>query len=621
MKQMICMLLLIASFFQIECAYTGEALWLLWGNPARIHYDADAHVWINENPALETSLRLEDLQNNERKYTLPQRVPEKREIRMRLNLFWQPENSMTETQMAMVCAIVVPNRRLRLINVEQSINEMRGEDAQFRIWPHLGLLSIGTVADEEGWEVALHDELIQGYVDLSHFVQPGDIVGLSLVVTGIERGVELARQAKQLGASYVIAGNDSAIFRADQLLRLPDHPIDAVFTSNSLVAVRQFLRQVGSVELHELEIPGVAVIPSGVNISNERSVIQAQRAMQQKLRSLSVFDPQDVFVVPKFSLFGEEYWQKVWQNYRHIYGHKHANPGEVRNALALFAQGCTRTGTADVCSYCTIAGVADIRLPTLPYLKRMLETYESFGINYVFNATDSVFEIRRVLSDLKTLGAFFPEGMMLYGRAWGLAHHPDLIDEWLSLTGGRLLVNVGMDAGDEHILVSGVSKASQSGGSRLEENRRAVRNIVSSGAHLHYSLVFGSPGETQETCRRTLEFFEWTRTVLGTQLDLCEADIFWLNFGAPAGRVFHDYGYAQQLAALAGKEISRETWEDRFHRHRDALVVPWECEEAWYDCFTSITVEEAQEYVAQVATTMTQHEAAAPGRKFAFKPG
>lgn len=623
MKAILGIMLVAISMFKIDIVYTGQPMWMLWGNPDYIRYDSDSHVWVNENPARENIFRAMDKYDGTKKYTLPERVPEKKRVEIKFNLFfWRRENSMADMQTAMACVVAVPNQRLKLINVEQLINEMRAENMESRLWPHLGLLYVGTVAEQEGWDVTLYDELVEGYVDLERIVQPGDVVGLSLVVTGMDRGIELARQAKRLGATYVIAGNDSAIFRADQLLRLPDCPIDAVFTTNSLTAVRQFLRQVGSSELSKLDIPGVAVVPVGFSPSNEQVALQAEYEMRVQLRQQGKFNPQDVFVVPKLDLFGNEYWQKVWRNYRTVFGHKHINPMEVRNALALFAQGCTRASKGEVCSYCTIAGVADIRIPTTEYLRQVLETYQSFGINYVFNTTDSALEMRHVPKALKNLGAFFPEGLMIYGLAWGLANHPQLIDEWLPLTGGRLLVNVGMDSGDERILSRGLIKASQPG-SRLDENRQAVRNIAASGAHLHYSLIFGSPGETRETCEETLEFFEWTRSVLRGQLDQCETDIYWLSHGSPASRVFHDYSYAQQLASFAGKEISRETWEYCFHRHRDTLIVPWECEEAWYDCFTSITVEEAQKYNAQVASVMATHEGATPGRDFmhrAFRP-
>jgi radical SAM superfamily enzyme YgiQ (UPF0313 family) len=621
-KHVWCLVLVAVSVFKVDIVYTGEPAWLLWGNPQNISYDPVSHTWINRNPAYENIFREMSRSKGYEHITQPERVPEKKKAEIKVNLFWRRENPMAQVQAMMACALAAPNRRLRLINAEYALNELARERLEYRLWPHLGILFVGTVADEEGWDVSLHDELVQGYVTPEKFVQPGDVVGVSLVGSSMERGIELARQAKRLGASYVIAGNDSAIFRADQLLRLPDRPFDAVFTTNGLSPFRQFLRRVGSGELSGMDIPGMAVIPTGISRSNEPQVLRAERDLRLQLRKRGRFNPQDVFVVPKLSLYGEEYWQAVWKNYRAVFGHKHKSPATVRNATALFAQGCTRTGTADACSYCTIADVADIRLPAREYLGRLLETYQSFGINYVFNTTDSVLEMHRVAADLKSLGAFFPEGLMIYGRAWGLAHHPELIDEWLSLTGGRLLVNVGMDSGDERILQSGVSKSSQSG-LRFDENRRAVLNLAASGAHLHFSLIFGSPGETLETCEKSLEFFEWARSVLGAQLDQCEPDIYWLNHGSPASRVFRDYSYAQELASLAGRTISRETWEQCFHRHRDTLMVPWECQVAWYECFTSISVEDAQKCNEYIAGVMSGHTGAAPARAGlcrAFRP-
>ena len=624
MKIILSIGLVLLSFFKIELVYAGVPDGFLWGNSQFIEYHGDEHVWVNSNNQGEYWRHTAKDPELRKKLLEPERVPEKKETRIKLDpdAFLLRKNPALQLQAAIACAVAVQNRRFVLVNVEENINQMKGDTTHYRLWPHLGLLFVGTAAEQEGYDVVLHDENVSGYVDLEAIVQPGDIVGLGLIVSGIERGISLARQAKRLGASAVIAGNDSAMFRADQILGLSDHPIDAVFTSNSLTAIREFLRQAQSADISQLSIPGVAVVPAGVNLSNERDVLKAERTMRAELRRLGRFDPQDVFIVPNLNLYPNEYWQKVWDNYRRVFGHKHRKPNQVRNGLALFAQGCTRTGMADVCSYCTIAGVADIRFPAKEYLAATLEKYRSFGIDYFFNTTDSAFEMRNLMHDLKSINAFFPEGLMLYGRAWGLAHHPDLLDEWLSLTGGRLMVNVGMDSGDERILDFGVLKASQSG-SRLAENRKAVENLAASGAHLHYSLIFGSPGETHESCKRTLEFFEWTRTKLGTQLDQCETDIFWLNHGAPASRVFHDYDYARQLASLAGKDISQATWQDRFHSHRDSLFVPWECEQAWYECFTSITVEEAQEYCAHVTNVMANHQDVAPGRRGmggAFKP-
>lgn len=506
-------------------------------------------------------------------------------------------------------------RRFTLINVEQTIIEANPSNKHYRVWPHLGMLYVGTAAHEEGWDVVMRDELVQGHCDLTKLVQPGDVVGLSLVVTGVERGVELARQAKVLGASAVIAGNDSAIFRANEILALADRPIDAVFTTNSLTPIRAFFRQFGSAELPH--ISGMSVGSGEVARSNVQKVLLSEFQLRTELKRQGAFDVEDVFVVPKFDLFPQSYWDEVWSNYREVFGHKHRNGNTVRNGIALFAQGCTRTRGTDACSYCTIAGVGDIRIPSEEYLRRTLEAYDRMGIRTIFNTTDSAFEMRALVHRLKKVGASF-DALTIYGRAQGIATHPELLDSWHSLVSDRLQVNVGMDSGDSRILEQGVVKSSLGKGSRIEENYEAMRNIRKSGAHLHYSLIFGSPGETIDTCERSIEFLEWSIAELGSQLDVVESDIYWLNFGSPVSEVFTNYEKARTLAAIAGKEISLEEWYQGFGRHASELVVPERAVEAWYRNFTNIDFETAQAYNQRVIEIMARHEGAIAGR--AYKP-
>lgn len=513
-------------------------------------------------------------------------------------------------------ALQQSRRRFTLINVEQTLWDVE-TGRQYRTWPHLGMLYVGTAAHEEGYDVVLWDELVQGHCDLGKLVQPGDVVGLSLVVTGVERGIELAKQAKALGASAVIAGNDSATFRVNEILSLPGRPIDAVFTSNSLVSVRNFFRQFGTMEIQQLQIPGVAVRSGAPARSNVQQVLLSELKARKDLERQNAFDVEDVFIVPKFDLFPDSYWGEVWSNYRQVFGHKHRNGNDVRNGIALFAQGCTRTRGTDVCSYCTIAGVADIRIPSEDYLRRTLEAYDRMGIRMIFNTTDSAYEMRPLVQRLQKVGASF-DALTIYGRAQGLATQPELLDSWLSLVEDRLLVNVGMDSGDGRILAQGVVKSSLGKGSRIEENYEAVRNIRKSGAHLHYSLIFGSPGETTDSCERSIEFLEWSIATLGPQLDLVETDLYWLNFGSPVSEVFTSYEKAQTLAAIAGKEISLEEWHQNFAQYSSELVVPAKTEEAWYRYFTNIDIETARVYNERASAIMARHEGSITGR--AYKP-
>ena len=420
------------------------------------------------------------------------------------------------------------------------------------------------------------------------------------------------RKAKELGAQYVIAGNDSVIFRANQVMALSDRPIDAVFTSNSLTAVRRFFREIGEDNIDQLQIPGVQITTGGEVRSNERDSL----LVELKTRKSEGVDQDDVFVVPKLELY--PHWDEVWAGYRATFGHKHSNHDTVKNALGLFAQGCTRTRGSDVCSYCSIAGVADIRIPSREMMARSIEAYNTLGVDMMFNVTDSSYEMHKVIKMLQELGASW-KSMEIYGRAQGVARNPHLLDEWQKVATERLLINVGMDSGNDDMLLKGVVKSSVEGcGSRLKENREAVRRIRKAGAHLHYSLIFGSPGESKETCESSIRFLEWTIETLGHQLDICETDIYWLNFGSPASRVFHDYSYAERLAGLAGKSISQDEWCREFVRHANALVVPMSVEESWYRYFTNIDLETAQAYNQHAAEIMAKHTGSIRGR--AFRP-
>lgn len=608
--------LLIISFIKVD--FSVIPAWEPW-SMQRVEYDPQKNVFVDYNKAWDNwmfSLSLEE----RKKLMEPTEIPAKKKMKFvfRQDLFTDDKRYLTASAFATGFTKKDQRRRFVLINVEETIlDKTKESDRQYRAWPHLGLLFVGTAAHEEEWDVILWDELVQGHVDLDKLMQPGDIVGFSLVVTGIERGVHLARKAKELGAQYVIAGNDSAIFRVNQLLTISDKPIDAVFTTNSVMAVRSFFRQIKSTPIDAVDIPGIETKSGVQQRSNERDWLIAEMSERKKLHSEGTLNADDVFIVPKLDLYPQAYWNEVWSNYQNQFGHKHPNPETVKNALALFAQGCTRTQGHDVCSYCTIAGVADIRIPSRDYMAKIAEVYKNFGIDMVFNVTDSVFEMTPVVNTLIEEKIKF-NAMTIYGRAQGLTKMPQQIEKWLSVVKDRLLINAGMDSGDDNILKLGVEKSSVTPGSRLNENRTAVENIKKTGAHLHYSLIFGSPGETKESCERSIEFLEWTIQTLGNQLDICETDIYWLNFGSPSGRIFHDYPHAVYLSSLAGKFITPEEWQKHFAAFKNNLFVPLEVEEAWYRYFTNIDLDTAQEYNKKCTELMARHTGSIRGR--AFKP-
>lgn len=609
-------LLVVCSFLQLNTYYAPTSM--VWGNAGYVRFDSKEHVFVNHNPELEAWRYVGTNAETVRCLTQPERVPTRKQLKVTFKPggpLWRKETPIVLVG-ATTVALPKSRRRFVLINVEQTADYER----QYRTWPHLGMLFVGTAAKNEGWEVVLWDELVQGHCDLDSLVQPGDVVGLSLVVTGAERGILLARWAKELGASMVIVGNDAAAFRANHLLSLPSKPIDVVFTSNSTKAIGKFFRELGAgCGLESIKIPGVQT-KSGMRQLSNRSVDLLIVLQERKhLKQEGQFDSQDVFIVPDLGLFPDSYWNEVWSNYRAVFGHKHSDPAGVRNALGLLAQGCTKTAGQRGCGYCTINGVADIRKADDEYVAQTVQRYAELGVTHLFNVTDSSYEMQHIPRQLLSAGSSF-KSMTIYGRAQGITQNPELLELWRKVAPERLVVNVGMDSGDEKMLEDGVDKSNPTAhsGSRLEENRIAVRRIKEAGANLHYSLIFGSPGETHDSCKRSLDFMHWTIDVLGTQLDTVESDIWWVNHGQPESQVFESYDHAQELAAKAGKEISVKDWVTHFAAYQDTIVVPWEVEEAWYRFFTNISAEEAQAYNAEVAKAMATVEGSVHGR--AFKP-
>jgi hypothetical protein len=171
-------------------------------------------------------------------------------------------------------------------------------------------------------------------------------------------------------------------------------------------------------------------------------------------------------------------------------------------------------------------------------------------------------------------------------------------------------------------LQQGIKKSGSKVGSRLQENYQALANIKAAGpkVHLHFSVIFGSPGETHESCESTLRFVQSAIDMLGEQLDVVEGDVWWVNFGAPCSEIFTSYEVAQEYATFAGKTISLSEWQQYFARHADELAVPYESQHAWYTFCTNITIEEAWAYNDQVSAMVAHVPEHITGREFAFRP-
>lgn len=85
MRRAFVLVLVVASMFKMETIYAGEPMWDLWGNQNHISYNSETHEWVNNNPAGENLFRAMDLYDGVKKHSLPERVPEKTEVRISFN--------------------------------------------------------------------------------------------------------------------------------------------------------------------------------------------------------------------------------------------------------------------------------------------------------------------------------------------------------------------------------------------------------------------------------------------------------------------------------------------------------------------------------------------------------
>src|SRR3989344_2324023 len=141
MKIILSIGLVLLSFFKIELVYAGVPDGFLWGNSQFIEYHGDEHVWVNSNNQGEYWRHTAKDPELRKKLLEPERVPEKKETRIKFDpdAFLLRKNPALQLQAAIACAVAVQNRRFVLVNVEENINQMKGDTTHYRLWPHLGL--------------------------------------------------------------------------------------------------------------------------------------------------------------------------------------------------------------------------------------------------------------------------------------------------------------------------------------------------------------------------------------------------------------------------------------------------------------------------------------------------
>jgi hypothetical protein len=473
-------------------------------------------------------------------------------------------------------------KRVFLINV----GDRRPADSlHYHAWPSLGILTVGSLLQEIDWEVILWDENILGKIRLENFLRSGDVVGLSVLISSCERGLLLANEAKKLGASFVLLGNDQAASRAGQILgQWPS--VDGIFMGDNLDPIKKVFNCIAKDNSPPTdEIAGFA------------------RKDQNGIPALTTAKPFPSLSFNKlnFNLYPQTYWEKVWQNHRVLNGSEYnVDLASIKNSTIMLASGCAHGRNA--CSYCSINEVGQLRSGNEKYLIPLVNAYRDFGINSFYDVTDDLTGFPKLIGKLKEANIQF-QNLIFYGRAWSATHRPKVYEEILKLVeGGYAKVNCGLDSGSDRILRAGLNK-----GHGIKENRDLVLLAKKLGFHVHCSFIFGSPGEDEKSCQETLEFIEWMLGILGRQVTRIESDIFWVWFNSPSGRIFMDYDFARKYAGMSGKGLPFAAWKREFNSYLDNIFLPWEVQLSFLKWFTKIDLDFVRACNAKVRGLAEKH--------------
>lgn len=226
-----------------------------------------------------------------------------------------------------------------------------------------------------------------------------------------------------------------------------------------------------------------------------------------KLQDVFTADPVDVSTLglPYWDGFNMETYARNpvgWVNKNKWRGGSPA--GDVPRSMNMsWSRGCPYR--CSFCSHCS-QGTAYRKRPVDAIIAEMEVLYGKYGIRY-FHTSD----------DLTLLDKSWLDGICkairhhrhLKNCTWGCAGRADTIDlETLQMMhkSGCRLVGVGVESGSQAVLES------YNKGTFVYQNEQAIRACQEVFGEANYSLIVGSPVETDETVNETIELCKRTRS-------------------------------------------------------------------------------------------------------------
>ncbi len=348
-------------------------------------------------------------------------------------------------------------------------------------FPPLGILSIASHlrALYPTFDIEVIDcELVNG--DIENLIG-ADIVGIHSSFLTHEHAIDIAKHAKQRGATVVLGGpHPSAVPNA--ILRNRRF-VDAIVVGDGELAFADLAAGVDY-----LKIPNL-VFREGENI------------VQNPVLELSV----DEWVPIDFSFVDlTAYWRNWEQNF----------PEQIYfKPLPFFSQrGCRWRSSVGACVFCSIYDVTVRGVTPSSFWAEVQRLNTEWGSDYARDNSDDRAADRKWLSEACSMR---PRGLDVGLRFYCRASSIDAETTQMLREMNTVDVFVGFESGDTRIL-----RQANKGGSR-EGNIRAANLLHENGINVLGSFILGLPGEDDQSIQATVDLISEVRARAGVRRPSC----------------------------------------------------------------------------------------------------
>lgn len=487
-------MLVIVSMVNIGTEYTGEPEHPLWGYPQNVTYNAGAHEWKIRNAYPDNLFRAMDAYDCTHKgdcgfkhRNRTERIPEKKRIVIRFDLFWRRDSSQSEFQAAVLMAGA---RREKVLFVN---GPSQDPSDRFFGWPtpllhaiaptvdavRKGTLELsvsGPIFDPWSYTKGVNDEQVKAsFRDRAKNV---DIICASAIYDGLYPTLQLFAEAKRLNPDVVtILGGPhfDEVHAIPELNNVALHPtlVDYAVAGDGEIVLRELLRELSC--HHEANLDAVARRSAG------RAWLYDCRGNKATVCTSLILDELPIMPIELAS-----------DHHRLDFDVFTGDNGTLPTVQMIAARGCPYS-----CSFCSEQReLAYPNARSIEHIIAEVELRKQQGFKAVF-FDDSTFgaypKIKDLLRELGTTGMRF--GSL---NRFNLFANQGIAEEYRKA--GFEYVYCAIEQFDDDAL-RGMTKKQNTG-----HIGRGMQNLASVGFSIGVSLLYGLPYETERSINATLDF-------------------------------------------------------------------------------------------------------------------